>query len=1069
MIEEIKAALSASAQFTTLVGQLTETAAAPVRVTGVPGSMAALLVGALHDYLAAPIVMIADDREEANCIHDDLLVTQPPGTVAFFAGDHSHGSDPSRDASDVQALRAVATGQSGILVTHSLALRLQVPSPDFVRSSVLTVEVGTEFPLGELRTRLSTFGFSQKDFVEVQGDFAVRGGIVDVFPFTGDQPVRIEFYGDTLESIRQFDALSQRSLKELSTAVIVPDLYAPPAADDLAVESTTLTSYFQKGTVVVIEEPGLVRASLDQHSLQSSATPSSEEVFATLNSYPSIHLQSIAEGSAGTVIDFGGIHQPAVNGSIRLFHEQLLKKIADGYRIIITGDGQGELSRLKELLSSVTTDLDDRGESEHGSLQVEQIEFSLEALHGGFIIPDLRTALYTEHQLFGRVKRHGRKRTARFRGFSPKELQQLRPGDYVVHRDYGIGRFIGLRKIRVRNAEQEVVSVQYEAKDTLYVNLNYINRLQKYASKEGHEPRLSRLGSNEWDRLKTRVKTRVKDIARELISLYARRKRMEGFAFREDTPWQRELEASFMYEDTYDQAKATRDVKEDMQTPNPMDRLICGDVGFGKTEIAVRAAFKAVADGKQVAILVPTTILAMQHYNTFADRVGKYAVNLQVLSRFKQRKQQLQILSDLKAGLVDIVIGTHRLLSKDVAFKDLGLLVIDEEHRFGVAAKEKLRMLRAEVDTLALTATPIPRTLHFSLMGARDLSIIATPPRNRLPIVTEIVQWNDDIIREAILREVHRGGQVYFVHDRINTIGDITDRLTELVPGIRLRSVHGQMEARVLEEVMVEFLERKLDMLVATKIIESGLDIPSVNTIIVNRADRFGMAELYQLRGRVGRSNVQAYAYLVTPPIAILPRVTLRRLQALEEFNELGSGFNLAMRDLEIRGAGNLLGSEQSGFIETMGFETYTRILEETVQELKDEEFRELFKDEVPHVRKRDVIVEADVDALIPDSYLGNGTERMAMYRRLYGLVSEEQLREISDELRDRFGVLPPEVELLLGVIRIRLVGAQLGFVRVMINSTLVEAEFPEESDKAFYDSPEFQALMTAISRGSEH
>jgi transcription-repair coupling factor (superfamily II helicase) len=618
----------------------------------------------------------------------------------------------------------------------------------------------------------------------------------------------------------------------------------------------------------------------------------------------------------------------------------------------------------------------------------------------------------------------------------------------------------------VGGAEQEVVKILYDANDVLYVNLNYVNKLQKYSSKEGHIPSLTRLGSSEWEKLKLRAKKRVKDIARDLITLYARRKQAEGFPFSQDTPWQQELEASFIYEDTRDQAKATIEVKRDMETPHPMDRLICGDVGFGKTEVAVRASFKAVLDGKQVAVLVPTTILATQHFGTFQDRLARYGVRLDVVSRFRSKQEQSAIVGKIREGLVDVIIGTHRLLSKDVTFKNLGLLIIDEEHRFGVAAKEKLRRLKSDVDTLSLTATPIPRTLHFSLMGARDLSIIATPPRNRLPIITEIMQWNDDVIRDAAARELQRGGQLYFVHDRVQTMDDVAGRLQKLLPDVRIRTAHGQMTSHALENVMMAFLQKECDVLVATKIIESGLDIPNVNTIFINRADRFGMAELYQLRGRVGRANAQAYAYLLTPPIASIPRSTLQRLQAVEEFTELGSGFNLAMRDLEIRGAGNLLGAEQSGFIENMGFEAYTRILEEAVQELKQEEFKELFSEaQLKRKTEREAAVEADLDAFIPGSYVRGDADRLALYRRLYSLTTEEQLREVRDEMTDRFGKFPMEIENLFGMVRLRLVAAGIGFVKVTISEERLEAEFPLETDVAFYESETFQRIMASVGR----
>ncbi len=601
-----------------------------------------------------------------------------------------------------------------------------------------------------------------------------------------------------------------------------------------------------------------------------------------------------------------------------------------------------------------------------------------------------------------------------------------------------------------------------DEKGILFVNLNYINRIQKYSSAEGHTPKLSKLGGGEWEKLKARAKKKIKDIARDLILLYAKRKSEEGVPFSPDTHWQKEMEASFMFEDTPDQAAATADVKKDMENASPMDRLVCGDVGFGKTEIAVRAAFKAVLNNKQVAVLVPTTILAQQHFTTFSDRLSRYPVRIASLSRFKSTKEQNGIVEGLQNGTIDIVIGTHRLLSKDVRFKDLGLLVIDEEQRFGVAAKEKLRTLRSNVDTLTLTATPIPRTLHFSLMGARDLSIINTPPRNRLPIYTEIAQFDKKILREAVLKELHRGGQVYIVNDRVENIDSFAATLQEYIPEARFRVAHGQLKGHELEKVMLDFLEKKCDVLVATKIIESGLDIPNVNTIIINRADRFGLAELYQLRGRVGRSNVQAYSYLLVPPISILPKATLRRLQAIEEFTELGSGFNLAMRDLEIRGAGNMLGGEQSGFIMEMGFEMYTKTLEEAVGELKSQEFSELFlaEQKTAPVSRTDTIIEADIDAYIPEFYVEDDAERLDIYRRLYKTETIKAADDIRLELIDRFGSSVEEVENLFMLSNLRVLASKAGFRKIEMNKRTLRLYFPPDTEKEFYDNGSFQSIM---------
>ncbi len=1081
MIEELKTRIASTPAFEALESEVRRVAPGDiVSAMGVAGSLTALFAALLHERLGRQVLVVARDREAAERLRDDMTLSLRSHAVSFFAGQaraHTPG-DVTGDVADIQALRALSVDHAPVAVTHPRALLLRLPAPASVVQQSFSLQLGAQESLAQVRARLEENGFQQKDFVESYGDYAVRGGIMDIFPFVGENPVRVEFFGDTIESIREFDSLSQRSIKELSIAVIVHDLLAaaPLAGSGGHPEGTghatpagqaSLLDYLQPDALVLLDEPGLVRAELDAPTSETAERHlGREQVEELLALFTRIQFHSLAPPAAG-FIPFGAAHQPAFNGSIATLRRDLARLQHRGIAVTITCDTQSELTRIKELLATPAPGGAGENDGEPGAdVDLGAVRFSLDALHAGFLFPEATLAVYTEHQIFNRLKRRGRKRVARFKGVSEKELLQLRKGDYVVHQDYGIGRFGGLKKIKVRNAEQEVVSILYEEHDTLYVNLNYINKLQKYSSKEGHVPKLTRLGSAEWDRLKSRIKKRVKDIARELILLYARRKHLAGFAFNKDTPWQKELEASFMYEDTFDQAKTTQEVKQDMEAPHPMDRLVCGDVGFGKTEVAVRAAFKAVMDGKQAAVLVPTTILAMQHYNTFVDRTVRYGVNVQVISRFKQKKEQTAILERLRVGGLDIIIGTHRLLSKDVGFKDLGLLIIDEEHRFGVSAKEKLRQMRAEVDTLSLTATPIPRTLHFSLMGARDLSLIATPPKNRLPIITEITQWNDDLIREAVLREVRHGGQVYFVHDRVQNIEEIAQRLREILPGVRLRHAHGQMHAHELENVMMAFLEKQFDLLVATKIIESGLDIPNVNTIIINRADRFGMAELYQLRGRVGRSNVQAYAYLLTPPVSVMPRATLLRLQAVEEFTELGSGFNLAMRDLEIRGAGNLLGSEQSGFIETMGFETYTRILEEAVQELKEQEFQDLFANERRQPRREsEVVVDADFDAFIPAAYVHNDTERLAIYRRLYALQTEEQLHEVAEELKDRFGKHPAEVKNLSAVVSIRLVAAKLGFKKVTVSPREIEADFPPQSDTRFYEGEPFQSLMTVISR----
>lgn len=1056
MIEKIRHVVEGLPAFAALAASERE----ETLTTGFAGSLGPFVIAGLWERWHRQLIVAAMDDDAADRWKDDLGLIIGTEKVRLFSG--ARGPAHAGEVSDIQALRALRESSCAVLVAPPRGFAAHLPPPGELGVRTLQITRGDHADPATMVARLREFGFEQQDFVESHGDFASRGGILDVYTFAGDNPVRVEFSGDEIESLREFDPLSQRSIRELEQATILPNLLVARGADEVRVRAASILDYAATDAVVLLEEPDAIRRLMEE---RLTAGDAGMFTYAEMEESVSLLRRIVIRGIAHDGIDFKAKPQPSFNGSIAMLRRDLSSLQAAGYAIMVTADSQSEQARIKELLGAHREPAPGETDASRTTLDIATLQFSGEALHGGFILPDPRVALYTEHQVFNRVKRRGRKRQARFKGFTERELQTLRHGDYVVHQDFGIGRFDGMKRIKVGGAEQEVVRILYDANDILFVNLNYVTKLQKYSSKEGHVPVLSRLGSGEWDKLKLRAKKRVKDIARDLIALYARRKQAEGFAYAPDTPWQKELEASFMYEDTFDQAKATLDVKKDMEAPHPMDRLICGDVGFGKTEVAVRAVFKAIMDGRQAAVLVPTTILATQHYNTFRDRLGRFGVRIEVMSRFRSKKEQAGIVQRLAGGEVDVVIGTHRLLSKDVRFKNLGLLTIDEEHRFGVAAKEKLRQVRTGVDTLSLTATPIPRTLHFSLMGARDLSIIATAPRNRLPIITEILQWNDDVIHDAVMREVQRGGQVYFVHDRVQTMDEVTVRLRRILPSLRLRSAHGQMTAHGLEEAMMAFLEKQCDVLVATKIIESGLDIPNVNTIIINRADRFGLAELYQLRGRVGRSNVQAFAYLLTPPVAVLPRQTLRRLQAVEEFTELGSGFNLAMRDLEIRGAGNLLGAEQSGFIENMGFETYTRILEEAVQELKDEEFQDLFEKEAGGTApEKETAVESDLDAFIPESYIRGDTDRLALYRRLFALSTDEQLQEVRDEMLDRFGKFPGEIEHLFGMVRIRLTAATCGFVKVSIHGDLMEAGFPPESNTAFYESPRFQHLMTSIS-----
>lgn len=1065
MIDFLHGLVSHSEPFARLRESLAEIAPArPLVVTGLSGSLMAVAAEDCAREWGGQILLITSEKDRAERLRDDCVSVGKTPVGLFVHAQHHRSTmlDLTGPVLNTETLQALMRREPLLITASVEAVASSVPLPQEFRQKIVTIEAGKETPFQHLIETLTGLGFERKEFVEGYGDLAVRGGIVDIFPFIGEHPIRIEWWGDSVESIREFDARSQRSIRSLSTATVAANIYEAEAPDS---PRGTIFDYLASDAIILLDEPAGL-----QHELEELQKEGVEQVLTweslseKFAGYRTIVHSKFLRGDPS--VDFGGMPQPPFNGSIKFLLEDLRRRKEAGFSVILVSDTPQDQERLRELIDE---------ETERMQGDTLNIQFVSGAIHEGFLYPPASVVVFTEHEIFGRLKRRGISRRTAFKGITQRDLGRLKRGDYVVHSDYGIGRFAGLQTIKVGEAEQEVMKVVYEENDALYVNLNFINRVQKYSSRDGHEPLLTRLGTPQWDRLKARARKKIKDIARDLIALYAKRRLEPGFSFSPDSHWQKELEASFMYEDTPDQAKATADVKADMVQPYPMDRLVCGDVGFGKTEVAVRAAFKAVLDGKQVAVLVPTTILAQQHHFTFMDRLQRYTVRVESITRFKTKKEQQVILEKLREGAVDILIGTHRLLSKDVQFKDLGLLVVDEEHRFGVSAKEKLRQLKAVVDTLTLTATPIPRTLQFSLMGARDLSIINTPPRNRLPIITEIAEFDPKLVREAILREIHRGGQVYFIHDRIQSMENVQQMLKKTVPEVRVHSAHGQMKGHELEQTMVQFLERNYDVLLCTKIIESGIDIPSVNTIIINRADRFGLAELYQLRGRVGRSNVQAFAYLLIPPLTTLPRETLQRLQAIQEFTELGSGFNLAMRDMEIRGAGNLLGAEQSGFILEMGFEMYQKIVEEAVQELKDEEFLELAETGPPaRSAATETLIESDVEAVIPDIYIASDSERLDVYRRLYQLNDPSGVADMRTELQDRFGEYPPEVEYLFKIVEIRIAGSRRRFQKIQISGRTLTVWFPPESDGLFYDNRDgetslFQAIMDAALAMKNH
>ncbi|MCX6139957.1 MAG: transcription-repair coupling factor [Candidatus Kapabacteria bacterium] len=1015
---------------------------ASVSVKTLTGSSRAGFVAALWSLGSMPFVILTSDDKDVDDLVHDLAALIGHDMVSGIRGAVRHSALAAGGMvhhEQVDALTRLKKHDRFVLVASASALALRLPGDSELDTARIEISKGDELKFDEFVTGLILAGFERTDFVAKPGDLAVRGGIVDIFPGGWDNPLRLEFWGNVVDSVREFEPLSQRSIREHTSVTFLGRVYHD---DDDSLTSGVM-DHVPDSCVLVLDGPEAIASEL--HRLDVSVDMDSW-------AWPTLRMNPLGEA----VIAVKTAAQPSYSATIEMLLRSTSKLQSKNVTVTIGADGHQNVKRIRELCDALADQIEDDnpadGEAYHRTIIA--MKWVSIALSEGFLWEELGIACLTEHQVFGR-QRAQRRTKKQEGGFSLRDLQQLHRGDYVVHADKGIGKFDGLDTIVINGSTVECVKLVFLGGDNLYVHLNYVHKLSKYASEEGAVPKLSKLGSAEWDRKKAKAKKRIKDIARDLIKLYALRRSQPGFAFAPDTVWQKEFEASFQYEDTPDQAKATAEVKLDMEQAVPMDRLICGDVGFGKTEVAVRAAFKAAQAGRQVAVLVPTTILAEQHGVTFRDRLHRYPVTIEVLSRFRNRQEQKDILEKIKSGNADIVIGTHRLLSKDVDFRNLGLLVIDEEHRFGVGAKEKLRQLRTHIDTLTLTATPIPRTLNFSLMGARDLSVIETPPRNRLPIQTEILQWADDVLREGLLRELERGGQAFIVTDRIKDMDKLLMKFKMLVPTLRIAMAHGQMDSEQIEDVMEGFLERKFDVLIATKIIESGLDIPNANTMIIENADNFGLAELYQLRGRVVRSNAQAYCFLLIPPVHTLSRTALRRLQALEEYTDLGSGFQLAMRDLEIRGAGNLLGGEQSGFIMDMGFELYQKILDEAVTELRHEEFSELFagtKELAYNFTNEDISVEVDADALLPKAYIPHDTDRYDVYKRLYNAHEQREVDLVYNELRDRFGALPLEAEELLFAVRLRIAALPTGFLRVNVRDSRLLVELPADTNTRWYE-----------------
>jgi transcription-repair coupling factor (superfamily II helicase) len=1021
-------------------------------------------------------LIVVDEKEEALQVQNELETYTGKNRVFFFPSGYKRSVAFGQPSPENSLLRTEALNhffdsqhQQTILVTYPAALAEKVFNPEELGNNTTIVKQGHSLSPESLQDLFIDYGFDLVDFVYQPGQYAVRGSIIDVFSFASDLPFRIDFFGDEVETIRTFDIETQLSVDQCSEVRIVPDLNS----NSQQTSRKSIFSLLNENHLLIYRNAARLHDMLKQTittATQNREVLSDEFQVDTEQIIISKEEADLQPGTCFFIqggkpinhdipeITFDTSLQPTFQKNFKLVSENLIRNQEAGYRNIIVSTQENQIERLTHIF----------GEINKGG------EFTplIGRLHRGFVDHDLKVACYTDHQIFDRYQRfYMNQRFKKKDALSLQELTDLHIGDYVVHIDHGIGQFGGLQKVDINGRPQEAVKLLYRDDDVLFVNIHSLHRISKYKGKDNASPRLHKLGSPVWSKLKSKTKSKVKDIARDLIQLYAARRKKRGHAFSADSFLNEQLEASFIYEDTPDQLKATQNVKADMEQDIPMDRLICGDVGFGKTEIAIRAAFKAACDNKQVAVLVPTTILAFQHYKTFSDRLRDFPVRIEYLSRMRSAKDQREIVKDLAAGKIDIIIGTHRLVGKDIQFKDLGLLINDEEQKFGVSTKEKIRALKTDVDTLTMTATPIPRTLQFSLMGARDLSIINTPPPNRYPITTELHPFNKDVIKEAIDYEVSRGGQAFFISNRVQNIHEVEALIQRLCPGVSTIHAHGQMEGKRLEKIMLDFIDQKFDVLVSTTIIESGLDIPNVNTIIINDAQNFGLSDLHQLRGRVGRSNRKAFCYLLTPPESTLTTEAKRRLQAIEMFSELGSGFNIAMQDLDIRGAGNLLGGEQSGFIADVGLETYQQILEEAMFELKEDEFSTLFSHEKERNQTdskdwiRDCHIDTDLDVRFPDTYISNVSERIRLYKELDTIENEDQLPMFEQRLVDRFGKLPRQVKDLFDVVRLRMIAKRIGVEKIVIKNNRMHAWFISDRNSPFYQSDMFMQILQRLAQ----
>ncbi len=1044
---------------------------------GLNGSGAAMVIASLFSKRAGSYVCVLNDLDEAGYFYHDLMQLTGGEGIYFFPSAYRRAIkyghvDAANEILRTEVLSMLQSGDNPfVIVTYPDALAEKVVSRKDLEQNTLKISVGEKIDSMFVSDVLDEYGFTQVDYVYEPGQYAIRGSILDVFSFSCEFPYRIDFFGNDVETIRSFDVDTQLSKDKLTSINIVPKIsrggltstqllnLLPDntliATEDLSWAGERIASLWDDTPVIGDEE-----SFADIDDMRSRLVPGEEFMRMVIN-FRRIHFGARPTGVANATIEFHTEMQPIYHKNFDLVGESFHRYLDGGYTLYILSDVEKQATRIRTIF-------EDRGEN---------IPFTPvnKTIHGGFADETLRICLFTDHQIFDRFHKFNLKSEKARSGkiaLSLKELNQFSIGDYIVHIDHGIGQFGGLVRTEMNGKVQEAVKLIYQNNDIIFVSIHSLHKLSKYKGKDnGEPPKLSRLGSGAWEKMKEKTKKKVKDIARDLILLYAQRKKEKGYAYSPDSFLQHELEASFIYEDTPDQMKATNDVKKDMESTRPMDRLICGDVGFGKTEVAIRAAFKAVSDNKQVAVLVPTTVLAFQHFQTFSERLKDFPCRIDYISRAKTTAQIKATLKEIADGEINILIGTHRIVGKDVKFKDLGLLIIDEEQKFGVSTKEKLRQMKVNVDTLTMTATPIPRTLQFSLMGARDLSSITTPPPNRYPVQTEVERFNPDIIREAINFEMSRNGQVFFINNRIQNIYEIETLVRREVPDARVAVGHGQMNPESLEKIVLDFANYEYDVLIATSIVESGIDVPNANTIIINNAQQFGLSDLHQLRGRVGRSNRKAFCYLLSPPLSSLTQEARRRLQAIENFSELGSGIHIAMQDLDIRGAGNMLGAEQSGFIADLGYETYQKILEEAVDELKTEEFAGLYADTDEGKRGsgsdyvHETYIESDLELMFPPTYIPNDSERVSLYRELDNMEEERDIQAFSDRLEDRFGKIPKEGQELIRIVRLRRMAKNLGIEKIVLKKGQMIIFLVCNPDSPYYQSEAFDKLIAFIQK----